>query len=96
MFDFPDELSDLIQYVAGDFSVTARESKRHEFKRAFVQNDFSDYTKTLAVFGNASGGYILFGISDKPRQIVGTPEVVDEARWADRLERTCSKGLAKV
>jgi predicted HTH transcriptional regulator len=85
VFDFPEKLLDLIQFDPESLTVTARESKHREFKQAFVQNDFSDYTKTLAAFGNASGGYILFGVSDKPRRIVGAGEIVDEARWADRL-----------
>jgi predicted HTH transcriptional regulator len=85
VFAFPNELSELIQYDPVALAVTARESKHREFKQAFVPNDFSDYTKTIAAFGNASGGFILFGISDKPRQIVGTPEFADEAQWADRL-----------
>lgn len=82
---FPNELSELIQYDPGSLAVMARESKHREFKQAFVPNDLSDYTKTIAAFGNADGGYILFGISDKPRQIIGTPEIADEAQWADRL-----------
>lgn len=85
MFDLPNELNDLIEYDAATLAVVSRESKRREFKTGFVQTDLSDYTKTLAGFGNASGGYILFGISDKPRTIVGTEEVIDEARWADRI-----------
>lgn len=85
VLSFPDELSDLIQFDPGSLSVTARESKHREFKQTFVPNDFSDYTKTIVAFGNADGGFILFGISDKPRQIVGTSEIPDEAQWADRL-----------
>jgi hypothetical protein len=83
--EFPINFSDLIQYDPKSLVVSARESKHREFKHAFIQNDFSDYTKTLAAFGNAGGGCIFFGISDKPRQIVGNSEIVDEARWADRL-----------
>jgi hypothetical protein len=85
VFQFPDELADLIQFDQHTLAVTARESKHREFKQGFLANDLSDYTKTLAAFGNADGGHILFGISDKPRQIVGTPEIPDEARWSDRL-----------
>jgi hypothetical protein len=85
VFEFPNDLLGLIQHDQSSLVVTARESKHREFKQAFVQNDFSEYTKPLAAFGNAGGGYILFGVSDKPRQIVGTGEIIDEARWADRL-----------
>jgi hypothetical protein len=85
MYIFPSNLTELIQHDEITLSVTARESKHREFKQDFIAANFSEYTKTLAAFGNASGGYILFGISDKPRQIVGTTEIIDEARWTDRL-----------
>lgn len=91
---FPNELSNLIQYDPGGLAVSARESKHREFKQAFAPNDFSDYTKTIAAFGNAGGGYILFGISDKPRQLVGTPEIPDEAQWADRLREDFDPEIA--
>jgi hypothetical protein len=85
VLDLPNDLSLLIQYDPDTLSVTARESKHREFKQSFIPTDLSDYTKTLAAFGNANGGYILFGISDKPRQIVGAAAIEDEAHWADRL-----------
>ena len=78
-------MSKLIQYDLDSLTVTARESKHREFKQALVPNHLSDYTKTIAAFGNADGGYILFGIGDKPRQIVGAPEIPDEAQSADLL-----------
>ena len=59
--------------------------KHREFKRNFNQSDFSDYTKTLASFANAGGGVLIFGVEDKPRRITGIDEIVDEAKWADRL-----------
>jgi hypothetical protein len=85
LLNLPDDLSDVIQFDPQNFVITSREGKHREFKQAFVQSDFADYTKTLAAFSNADGGCILFGISDKPRQIVGTGLVVDEAQLADRL-----------
>jgi len=37
----------------------------------------TDYGKTMASFANKDGGYIVFGIKDKPREIVG----IDKARF---------------
>ena len=49
-----------------------RESKTIEFKKSFhSQNILSDYSRTLAAFSNTNGGYLIFGISDKPRTLVG-------------------------
>jgi predicted HTH transcriptional regulator len=67
LLNLPDDLSDVIQFDPQNFVITSREGKHREFKQAFVQSDFADYTKTLAAFSNADGGCILFGISDKPR-----------------------------
>jgi hypothetical protein len=88
--EVPENPADLFQYDAANLNVTGREGKHREFKRQFVLNDFSDYTKTLAAFANTAGGAIIFGVSDKPRRIVGIAEVIDEARWADRLREDFS------
>jgi predicted HTH transcriptional regulator len=86
LLGLPNEFGELIQFDPKVYVVTSREGKHREFKQAFVENDFADYTKTLAAFGNAAGGCIVFGISDKPRKIVGIGNITDEAQWADRLK----------
>ena len=87
MLKLPDKLSDLFAFDAETLLVTARESKHREFKLDFYQKDISDYTKTLAAFGNADGGCIVFGVRDHPRRINGVTiaNIPDEAKWADRL-----------
>jgi Putative DNA-binding domain len=81
----PENLSDLLAFDPETLVVTGREGKRREFKLDYFQKDISDYTKTLAAFANADGGFIIFGVRDRPREIVGVKEVIDEAKWADRL-----------
>jgi predicted HTH transcriptional regulator len=88
--DLPDDPAELFQFDALTRSVSAREGKHREFKTDFITNNFSDYTKTLAAFANAGGGTIIFGVSDRPRRIVGVEEAIDEARWADRLREDFS------
>ena len=85
MLDLPHEFSDLVKFDPATGEVTSREGKRLEYKQSFNPADFSDYTKVLASFANAQGGIIIFGVADKPRQIVGSVEPADEAKWADRL-----------
>ncbi len=48
-----------------------RESSTIEFKENFNFNNMAKYSKTMAAFANNSGGYILFGIKDTPRKLIG-------------------------
>lgn len=49
----------------------SRESGWLEFKESYNWNSMSEYTRTLAGFANAEGGFIVFGVSDKPRRLKG-------------------------
>ena len=48
-----------------------RESKKLEFKANFHINSMNQYAKTFASFANSSGGMIIFGIKDRPREPIG-------------------------
>lgn len=48
-----------------------RESITLEYKQSFSEYKISKYAKTMAAFANNRGGYIIFGVQDKPRIIVG-------------------------
>ena len=85
MLALPADFTELVHFDAGSGAVVSREGKRLEFKQDFATADMSDYTKALAAFANSSGGVIVFGVSNKPRLIVGTKDMVDEADWANRL-----------
>ena len=85
MFTLPADFVELFQFEAETGAVISRESKRLEFKQDFSAADFSEYTKALATFANSSGGVIVFGVSNKPRTIVGAKGMVDEADWVNRL-----------
>lgn len=51
--------------------VKCRERNDLEYKESFGLNSWAKYAKTMASFANNKGGYILFGIRDNPREIVG-------------------------
>lgn len=51
--------------------VKCRERNDLEYKESFGGGSYWKYAKTMAAFANNRGGYILFGIKDKPRQIKG-------------------------
>jgi hypothetical protein len=87
MYKLPTALEELIDFEPASLEVRSREGKHREYKENLVAADLSEYTKTLAAFGNTSGGYILFGVSNRPRQIVGVTHDLDEAQWVDRLKQ---------
>lgn len=69
--------------------VISRESGWLEFKESFNWNSKDKYAKSMVAFTNNKGGYIVFGIKNKPRDLVGLQsnnfEDVDEARIAAYL-----------
>ncbi|ONN27474.1 hypothetical protein XJ44_03965 [Thermosipho affectus] len=48
-----------------------RESSTFEFKEKFGIGSMEHYAKTMAAFANNKGGYIIFGIKDSPRLLIG-------------------------
>ena len=48
-----------------------REDKNHEFKQSFNMANAAMYLKTIAAFANNEGGYIIFGVKDKPHIMLG-------------------------
>ena len=51
--------------------VISRESSSLEFKESFGWANLSKYLKTSAAYANSKGGYIVFGIADKPHHLRG-------------------------
>lgn len=48
-----------------------REGTTIEFKESYNHSAMAQYFKAMAAFANNQGGYILFGIGDKPRRLIG-------------------------
>lgn len=51
--------------------VNSREGDRREFKVLFDKNSLWKYCKTMVSFANRDGGIIVFGVKDRPRELVG-------------------------
>lgn len=51
--------------------IISRESTWLEFKESFNWGSKAKYAKTLAAFVNNRGGYLVFGVSDNPRNLKG-------------------------
>ena len=69
--------------------LTSRENSRLEYKESFNWASRAKYGKTLAAFANASGGFIVFGVGNSPRDLLGVNEerfeAIDSAKVAAYL-----------
>ena len=52
-------------------TLKSRESNTIEFKESFNKGNTAKYAKTMAAYANNRGGYIIFGVKDNPRTVVG-------------------------
>lgn len=51
--------------------VLSEESNILEFKKSFNWGNKEDYIRVMVSFANNEGGYMIFGIRDKPQEILG-------------------------
>lgn len=51
--------------------LNSRENSRVEFKESFNWAAKSSYSKSMAAFANNRGGYLIFGVTNSPRILVG-------------------------
>jgi len=66
-----DEIKKILSAVTASGNLKSRESNTVEFKEAFNKNSTAKYAKTMAAYANNRGGYIIFGVKDNPREVVG-------------------------
>lgn len=62
------------------------------YKESFGWKSLSEYFKAMAAFSNRDGGYIIFGIKDKPHELLGLKsealkrfEEIDNQVWSTHL-----------
>lgn len=48
-----------------------REGTTIEFKESYSHANMAQYFKTIAAFANNAGGYIIFGVGERPRRLIG-------------------------
>ena len=75
----------------------SRESNTVEFKENYNKANISAYAKTMASFANHQGGYIIFGVKDKPNKVVGLKndnfENLNQEQFTDVLNNYFSPAI---
>lgn len=71
-----DALRDLVRTTVNgqQTRVVTHEGVLKEFKESFTWGSIGLYARTMAAFANARGGYLIFGVTDKPRIAIGLTE----------------------
>lgn len=82
------KLEDLIKIDKLNLRVRSHECASREFKEVFDTKALSKYAKTIAAMANTAGGFVLFGIADKPNRLVG----IDPATFPDTATLSNSLG----
>lgn len=76
------------------FRVISREGTIIEFKESFNWGSKSEYGKTISAFANNKGGFIVFGVKNNPRDLLGLQsnnfENLDEATITQYLNSVFS------
>lgn len=71
------------------YKIISRESCTVKFKENFNKGSLAKYAKTMSAFANRDGGYLIFGVKNNPRTVVGmrdnTFEEYDDEKFVEKL-----------
>lgn len=92
-----EEVRKIVSAVNSQGYLKSRESSTVEFKQAFSGGRVTAYARAMAAFANNGGGYIIFGVKDRPREVVGIKpaslENLDQERFTDAINSLFAPGL---
>lgn len=78
--------------------IITREGNIIEFKLSFNWGSKDEYAKTIAAFSNNKGGFLLFGVENNPRNLIGLKnkkfEDFDEAKITEYLNSVFSPEIS--
>lgn len=74
MAKITDELISELLRLKQDGSLYHREAKDLEFKESFNLSGIGEYLKDFSAFANNQGGYLIFGVTNSPRELKGLSE----------------------
>lgn len=66
-----EKIVSLLSSYTSNATLKSRESNTVEFKESFNKGNTAKYAKTMAAYANNRGGYIIFGVKDNPRIVLG-------------------------
>lgn len=66
-----DKVKKIFASFTASGTLKSRESNTVEFKESFNKGNTAKYAKTMAAYANNRGGYIIFGVKDNPRSVIG-------------------------
>jgi len=91
------ELSRIFTLQTGKPYLRTKESSTVEFKQSFNYAGLAEYVKDFVAFANNSGGYIVFGVKNRPHIPVGLQsdhfENIDEARITEIVNQHFSPAI---
>ncbi|EJO23387.1 divergent AAA domain protein [Selenomonas sp. FOBRC6] len=77
--------------------IKSRESTTLEFKESFNMRNVAMYAKIMASYANNCGGYIIFGVKDRPRNLVGLSndkfDNLDQAKFTEAINALFAPAL---
>jgi len=92
-----DILQTLFTLKPGKSYLMKRESNTLEFKQSFHFNSIAEYVKDFVAFANNYGGYIVFGVMDRPHIPIGLNnnhfKDTDEARITEFVNQHFAPGI---
>lgn len=91
----PEVLEDIFKFDSDNaMRLASRESSRLDFKESFNLGSADEYARTMAAFANTAGGYLVFGVKDSPRELLGLKtdnfEKADPAKLTNALNERFS------
>ena len=97
MIDHEGRVREIIQTLTNEGRLKSRESTTVEFKENFNMSNLAKYAKTMAAYANNCGGYIIFGVRDRPRYLTGLSndnfENLDQAKFTAGVNSLFSPAL---
>ena len=86
----PEMIAELFKLDAAGRYIYHRESKNVEFKQNFNHAGWDEYLRNFSAFANNNGGYIVFGVKDKPKEPLGLRD--ESAKMFDDIDEELISG----